>query len=123
MVAANPISPPGPRQYRAAPFNSPDEDEKAVGPLIGLPEPREFQRYIRQTEINWLGCIVFSLYLCSFVFYLWIRISKTLNLGPYLAYGWYPPPPSIRPACKCCITLSSFHTLIMCLEVRTSQKT
>ena len=56
---------------------------------MGLPEPREFQRYIRHTEINWLGCIVFFLYLCSFIFYLWIRISKTLNLGPYVAYGWY----------------------------------
>ena len=82
-------SPPGQRQYRAAPFNAPDDVEAKPGPLMGLPEPREFQRYIRRTEINWVGCIVFFLYLCSFIFYLWIRISKTLNLGPYLAYGWY----------------------------------
>ena len=44
---------------------------------------------MRQTEVNWLGCIVFFVYLCSFVFYLWIRCAKTLNLGPYVAYGYY----------------------------------
>ena len=71
------------------PFNSAEEEEGKPGPLAALSEAREFERYVADTEINWLGCVVFFVYLCSFVFYLWIRVAKTLDLGPYVAYGWY----------------------------------
>jgi len=29
----------------------------------------------------------FTAYICALGFYLWIRITKTLDLGPYLWYG------------------------------------
>ena len=75
------------RQYRAAPFHP--EEQSQAGPIVAEQAAREFQRYNRFTEINWLGCIIFFLYIVAFIFYLWIRIAKTLNLGPYVAYGWY----------------------------------
>lgn len=34
-----------------------------------------------------MGSIAFTAYICSLGFYLWIRITKTLDLGPYLWYG------------------------------------
>lgn len=38
-------------------------------------------------QVNWMGTSVFVFYICAFGFYLWIRISKTLDLGQYLPYG------------------------------------
>ena len=38
-------------------------------------------------QVNWMGTFVFVFYICAFGFYLWIRISKTLDLGQYVAYG------------------------------------
>ena len=34
-----------------------------------------------------MGTAVFVFYICAFGFYLWIRITKTLDLGQYLPYG------------------------------------
>ena len=34
-----------------------------------------------------MGTSVFVFYICAFGFYLWIRISKTLDLGQYVPYG------------------------------------
>ena len=43
-----------------------------------------------QTEIHWYGWAAMTFYLCSLGFYLWVRITKTLNLGPgYIWYGIY----------------------------------
>ena len=43
-----------------------------------------------QTEIHWYGWAAMIFYLCSLGFYLWVRITKTLNLGPgYIWYGIY----------------------------------
>ena len=38
-------------------------------------------------QVNWMGMSVFIFYVCALVFYLWIRITKTLDLGEYLGYG------------------------------------
>ena len=57
-------------------------------------ESREFERYHRVSIINWTGCIFFAAYLASLVFYIWVRITKTLDLGPYIrcAEGLLPSP-------------------------------
>lgn len=34
-----------------------------------------------------MGTFVFVFYICAFGFYLWIRITKTLDLGQYVPYG------------------------------------
>lgn len=47
-------------------------------------ENREFQRYKRGREINWMGMIAFIAYIASFAFYLWVRITKTLDLGGFV---------------------------------------
>ena len=47
-------------------------------------EDREFQRYKRGREINYIGCISFVAYICAFAFYLWVRITKTLDLGGFV---------------------------------------
>ena len=47
-------------------------------------EEREFQRYQRGREINWVGCVAFVSYIVAFIFYLWVRISKTLDLGGFV---------------------------------------
>ena len=38
-------------------------------------------------QVNWVGMSVFVFYVCALGFYLWIRISKTLDLGEYVWYG------------------------------------
>lgn len=38
-------------------------------------------------QVNWMGTFVFVFYICAFGFYLWIRITKTLDLGQYVPYG------------------------------------
>lgn len=34
-----------------------------------------------------LGSLVFLIYLVAFCFYMWIRVTKTLDLGQFVAYG------------------------------------
>lgn len=75
-----------PRQYRAAAFDAPDVEIIQTDPrrVIQIPE---FQPYRRITKVNFLGCLVFFTYLMALGFYMWVRITKTLDLGPYLSYG------------------------------------
>ena len=47
-------------------------------------ENREFKPYKRRRDINWVGAIAFTAYILSFGFYLWVRITKTLDLGGFL---------------------------------------
>jgi hypothetical protein len=42
------------------------------------------KKYKRRTEINWVGTLAYIFFYCAFVFYLWIRITKTLDLGLYV---------------------------------------
>ena len=76
----------GPRQYRAPVFNAPELDGSLKrGPLAMRNEQdREFESYNRGREINYWGCMVFALYFVAFGFYLWVRITKTLDLAGYL---------------------------------------
>lgn len=76
------------KTYRAPAYNAPDvergmltKQKQPVGE-----EPREFVRYRRQTKLNLLGTIAFITYILALGFYIWVRITKTLDLGPYL---WY----------------------------------
>ena len=91
-AAADGIASPaeGPKQYRAAAFNAPDLDGSMKrGPLAMRNEQdREFESYNRGREINYWGCMVFILYILAFGFYLWVRITKTLDLAGYL---WCAP--------------------------------
>ncbi|KAK9842280.1 hypothetical protein WJX81_004432 [Elliptochloris bilobata] len=85
--AEAPASPP--RNYSAPAFNAPDL-EKQLGkrptPLLE-DETREFERYRRVSEVNWIGMAVFLCYLAALAFYLWVRITKTLDLGQFQWYG------------------------------------
>lgn len=47
-------------------------------------EDREFKRYIRGRQVNWVGMIAFICFIASFGFYLWVRITKTLDLGGFV---------------------------------------
>ena len=47
--------------------------------------PPAFKPYVRQTRINWTGSAAFLFYLGALAFYLWVRITKTLDLGKYTA--------------------------------------
>lgn len=43
-----------------------------------------------QTEIHWYGWIAMTFYICAFVFYMYVRIAHSLDLGPgYIWYGIY----------------------------------
>ena len=48
-------------------------------------EVREFKRFERKRKLNWWGIVFFIFYICAFIFYMYVRIAKTLNLGRYLA--------------------------------------
>ena len=34
-----------------------------------------------------LGSSVFGIYIIAFCFYMWIRVTKTMDLGQFVAYG------------------------------------
>jgi hypothetical protein len=38
-------------------------------------------------QINWRGCFTMAFWVISLVFYFYVRIAKTMDLGKYLAYG------------------------------------
>lgn len=57
------------------------------------PEPAWPQRPFRRGwRFNWPGVILMAIYCLAFVFYLYIRIRYTLDLG---AYVWRAPYPSL----------------------------
>jgi len=43
--------------------------------------------YKQQTRWNIWGSLVVLFYTLAFIFYMWVRIMKTLDLGQYLGYG------------------------------------
>ena len=47
----------------------------------GLP----YHRFQRKRKINWYGSTCFFLYVVAFFFYMYIRITKTMDLGSYIA--------------------------------------
>ena len=50
-------------------------------------QEREFEQFHQQRAVNWFGLLAFLMYLFALVFYLWVRITKTLDLGSFLWYG------------------------------------
>ncbi|DBA93998.1 hypothetical protein WJX77_002685 [Trebouxia sp. C0004] len=82
--------------YEALPWNSDlegghdpfweSEDAPAPG-VIGTGENGEIKRFKRQTRMNWTGAITMLVYFGVLCFYLYIRVSKTMDLGQYLWYG------------------------------------
>ena len=50
----------------------------------------------RGRKINIAGTIIMSVYVMALIFYLWVRISKTLQLGPK-PYVMYVPPSHHHP--------------------------
>ena len=88
-VSAEPVGSPAegqPPQYRAPRFNDPALDGSLKrGPLaLASEQDRAFEPYNRGREINYWGCMIFVAYICAFGFYLWIRITKTLDLAGFL---------------------------------------
>ncbi|KAK9804363.1 hypothetical protein WJX72_009368 [[Myrmecia] bisecta] len=86
--------------YCATAFNAPDVENMARNPVFGAaavergPEgedaadrPKFEKKFKRQTKINWRGCFMVFIFLVTLCFYLWVRITKTLDLGKYLPYG------------------------------------
>ena len=47
----------------------------------GLP----YKYFKRQTRVNWYGSSVFFLYIVALCFYMFIRVTKTMGLGQYIA--------------------------------------
>ncbi len=45
------------------------------------------RRYKQQTRWNIWGSMIVTFYTLAFFFYMWVRITKTLDLGQYLGYG------------------------------------
>ena len=56
---------------------------------MALPLPRAVLDQYSHLQVNWIGTISFITYICALGFYLWVRITKTLGLGPYIAYGYF----------------------------------
>ncbi|KAK9857954.1 hypothetical protein WJX84_008696, partial [Apatococcus fuscideae] len=84
-------------EYTAAPFYvqdeengdyGEDEDGKPIYPAeLDSQKPQIEKKYKQRNRINWLGSSVFFIYLVAFCFYMWIRVTKTLDLGQFVAYG------------------------------------
>ena len=49
-------------------------------------DPR-FRHYVRQSRWSWSGLAIMVVYALAFLFYMWVRVTKTLDLGRYLPYG------------------------------------
>ena len=46
-----------------------------------------FRHYVRQARWSWSGSAIMAIYVLAFLFYMWVRVTKTLDLGRYLPYG------------------------------------
>ena len=69
------------RETLAGWMQSADDMERgeADGKLEGEWPRRPFKR---GRKVNIAGAIIMSIYVMALIFYLWVRISKTLQLGP-----------------------------------------
>ncbi len=52
-----------------------------------IPPGHAFRFYARQTRPNWYGIAAVSVYSVALLFYLYVRMAHTLDLGRYLPYG------------------------------------
>eukprot|EP00884_Botryococcus_braunii_P018967 jgi/Botrbrau1/5754/Bobra.0134s0026.2 len=92
-------------EYVAQPFNTLDiesagpdkkELEKHFGRTVAkdtvLPSKvvageTPFRFFQRQSKPNWIGILFVTIYVLSLFFYLYVRVTHTLDLGKFLAYG------------------------------------
>ena len=63
-------------------------------------------------QINWIGSAIFTFFVLAFGFYLWVRITKTMDLGKYLAYGIFVLVVEVRHAIVTLLTLASDLSLV-----------
>ena len=70
-------------QFPAKPFWEDASAESKARAEGGNP-PDVSQLFRRQRRISWGGMLAMLFYMCALGFYLWIRVTKTLGLGPYL---------------------------------------
>jgi hypothetical protein len=77
-----------PPERGAAPFDAPADVEAGGTPdPAAVAGPRPFKAYTRAVKINWFGALAFGGYLVALAFYLYVRTTKTLDLGAYTWYG------------------------------------
>ncbi|KAK9908885.1 hypothetical protein WJX75_004221 [Coccomyxa subellipsoidea] len=69
--------------YKAFAFNDAERADLAAAGGIGMLG----YRFHRRTSVNWYAWLLFLFYLGAFGFYLYVRITKTLDLGKY--FQWY----------------------------------
>lgn len=63
-------------------------DVEAKGRVAGKKQQVIFERpFKRKTRPNIIGWLLMFLFLSAFIFYIWVRAAKTLNLGP--KFEWY----------------------------------
>lgn len=80
-------------EFVAGAFNEEDLDKAGIyddeESLKSDEEEKWVKMFKRRVKINKQGCAIMAFFLVSFVFYMYIRITKTMDLGRYLAYGIY----------------------------------
>ncbi|KAK9823799.1 hypothetical protein WJX72_005584 [[Myrmecia] bisecta] len=77
--------------YQAPAFNDPEVEAQLKHASAPVPVTRPKKVYKPQRTIHWYGWFAMTFYLAALGFYLWVRITKTLDgLGAkYLWYGIY----------------------------------
>jgi len=85
------------QEWRTAPFfadrdveASPRKGAEAAAAVLPSAVPRGdpgFRFYQRQRRLNWPGCAVVGLYCLALVFYVYVRVTRTLGLGRFTGYG------------------------------------
>ncbi|BDA41271.1 Cellulose synthase 1 [Coccomyxa sp. Obi] len=72
-----------PPTYKAFAFNDAERADLSAAGGLGMLG----YRYHRRTTVNWYAWLLFIFYLGALGYYLYIRITKTLDLGKY--FEWY----------------------------------
>ncbi|KAK9826822.1 hypothetical protein WJX81_004238 [Elliptochloris bilobata] len=73
-------------EFCAAPFNQ-DAAEAGTAEAAEPPTVWPQQPFRRGWRFNWPGVVLMALYCLAFIFYLYIRIRYTLDLGAYVWWG------------------------------------
>ena len=85
-------------EYVAHPYNADVELGEEVRAMFApvpvdtvlpseIPEGYNFRKYDRKTKKNWGGIAAVTFYCLSLVLYFFVRVTKTMDLGRYMAYG------------------------------------
>jgi cellulose synthase/poly-beta-1,6-N-acetylglucosamine synthase-like glycosyltransferase len=82
--------PENPVEYCAGAFNGQDLETGSIfsqDDSDGEEEEKWRKMFKRRVTINKVGCSIMAFWFVAFIFYMYVRITKTMDLGPYLAYG------------------------------------